>query len=159
VIYFSLPRVPATPARPEDLPAWVEAFRLEVERCLTEIQTHGVTRALVGWRGEQTIASGTTIDPTAPVIVLNATMAAFANATHAIGDGVDGQFLVLKNGSTNNITIPGGANTLLGGGTYVTLSRDDALALVWDGDDWVQLAPVSVNRGENVIVTHVVSSP
>ena len=145
MIWFSIPRLPVTPAKPDDILLWLVDFRREVERVLTEIQITGVTRSLVGWRGDQTVATAFTIDPNAPVITLNATFAPTSSATEAIKDGLDGQFLFLKNSSTNNVIIQHGANTVLAGGTYLTLTQNDAVALIWDGSDWVQLAPVSVN--------------
>ncbi len=145
MIWFSLPRVPETPTDPTALLRWLEDFRREVERVLTEIQTTGSTRALVGWRGDQTVATAFTIDPNAPVITLNATFAPTSSGTEAIKDGTDGQFLFLKNNSTNNVIIQHGANTVLTNATYLTLTQKDAVALIWDGSDWVQLAPVSLN--------------
>lgn len=145
MIYLSLPRVPPSLTRIEDLLDWLDAFRREVDRALTELQTQGVSRALVGWRGAQTVASAFNIDPNAPSVVLNATFATVSSTAQAIGDGEAGQFLLLKNGSTNNITIEHGANTVLEGATAVTLTQNAALALMWDGEDWVQLAPVSRN--------------
>lgn len=145
MIWFSLPRVPVVPSDPDALVRWIENFRREVERVLTEIQTTGTTRALVGWRGTQTVATGFTIDPTAPVILLNATFAPTSSGSEAIKDGTDGQFLFLQNTSTNNVIVQNAANTVLANATYLTLTRNDMVALVWSGSDWVQLAPVSTN--------------
>lgn len=145
MIWLSLPRVPETPSDPAELKRWLEDFRREVERVLTELQITGTTRSLVGWLGDQTVATGFTIEPNAPLITLNATFAATSSATEAIKDGLEGQFLFLKNTSTNNLIIQNGANTLLANATYLTLTQRDAVAMMWDGSDWVQLAPVSVN--------------
>lgn len=157
-VWFSLPRVPNLRSG-ADLPAievWLNDLRREVSRALTEMQTSGATKALVGWRGEQTVPTGFTIDPNAPLMLLNATAPQTSNPTQAILDGTEGQFLFLKNQSTNNITLLNGANTLLGGATYAILGQNDTMALMWDGDTWTQMAPVSVNRGEDLTMLGVV---
>ena len=157
-VWFSLPRVPhiSTPRDLEQIEGWLNDLRREVSRCLTEIQTTGATKALVGWRGEQTVATDFTIDPNAPMMLLNATFAPTSSATEAIKDGTEGQMLFLKNQSTNNITLLSGANTILGGATYCILGHNDALALIWDGENWTQLAPVSVNEGSRIDVLGVI---
>ena len=165
--WFSLPRVPNI-RKMEDIPSiesWLNDLRREVSRALTEIQISGPTKALVGWRGAQTVATGFTIDPNAPIITLNATFAANSSGSEAIKDGSDGQWLILVNKATNNLTLMNNANLITAYGTHTTLHQHECLHAVWNGFDWVEVSKfispsdIGAIRGVGVSTITVSSTP
>ncbi len=62
-------------------------------------------------------------------------------SVNAINDGkAVGDTLILEGPSSGSVEVKNGANVLLNGGGDITLSAEDTLTLLWNGEDWVEIA-------------------
>jgi len=86
------------------------------------------------------VSINTTISPTSSLMVLSASSVVTLNATTAIADPpLIGALLILQGTSDiNTITVPDNANTRLGGNRI--LGDGDTLTLVFNGNEWVEIA-------------------
>lgn len=89
-----------------------------------------------------TLYNGDTITVTQTLMPLSGAEVVTTSATTAIaaptsGLAVTGTLCILVNAGSNAITVKDSANTVLAGD--VALGQGDALGVVWDGVDWVQL--------------------
>ena len=105
--------------------------------------TAGNPLLVVGVVAAADYAAGATLTPTKPVHLVGGDGAARTlNATTAIADGeIDGQLLILLGtSSTNTLTVPAAANTLLNG--PCTLTAFGSLLLMWDDTNsvWREVA-------------------
>jgi len=62
-------------------------------------------------------------------------------SVNAINDGkAIGDLLILEGPSSGSVTIKNGANVKLKGGSDKTLQSEDTLTLLWNGEDWLEIA-------------------
>jgi hypothetical protein len=103
------------------------------------MQDASVDKAMLGSVDTVNLTTGFTISPNAYVLELRETGNVTSDATTAIKDGHENQILILQNMDNFNVVIKHGANTQLNAAVDHTLIQYAAIALRWDGSDWLEL--------------------
>jgi len=143
---FNAPFIPNEPsairtARDiEDIYKWAVELRRELDRFLSEVHRQGATKSLVGTRAETTVTAGFTLTAEDAIICLSSATPVISSTTTAIQDGADGQWVILANTGTQQVTVKHGANTYLALAADVGLRRNECLFLVWTGSIWLELS-------------------
>ena len=143
---FNAPFIPNEPSaigaarNIEDVYKWAVELRRELDRFLSEVHRQGSTKSLIGTRAETTVTAGFTLTADDPIICLSAATPVISSTTTAINNGMDGQWVILANTGTQQVTVKHGANTYLALAADVGLRRNECLFLVWTGSIWLELS-------------------
>ena len=124
----------------EDIYKWAVELRRELDRFLTEVHRQGATKSLIGTRAETTVTAGFTLNAEDAIICLSSATPVISSTTTALENGADGQWVILVNAGTQQITIKHGANTYLALSGDVGLRAKECLFLVWTGSIWLELS-------------------
>jgi hypothetical protein len=124
----------------EDIYRWAVDLRRELDRFLTEVHRQGATKSLVGTRAETTVTAGFTLTAEDAIICLSSATPVISSTTTALNNGTDGQWVILVNAGTQQITVKHGANTYLALAADVGLRAKECLFLVWTGSIWLELS-------------------
>lgn len=143
---FNAPFIPNEPSAIrstrdiDDIYRWAVELRRELDRFLSEVHRQGATKSLIGTRAETTVTAGFTLTVDDPIICLASATPVISSTTTALDDGMDGQWVILANTGTQQVTIKHGANTFLALETDVGLLSKECLFLVWTGSVWLELS-------------------
>jgi hypothetical protein len=124
----------------EDIYRWAVELRRELDRFLSEVHRQVATKSLVGTRAETTVTAGFTLTVEDPIICLSSATPVISSTTTALNDGMDGQWVILVNAGTQQITVKHNANTYLALEADVGLQTNECLFLVWTGSLWLELS-------------------
>jgi hypothetical protein len=124
----------------EDIYKWAVELRRELDRFLSEVHRQVATKSLVGTRAETTVTAGFTLTVEDAIICLSSATPVISSTTTALKDGADGQWVILANVGTQQITVKHNANTYLALEGDVGLQSNECLFLVWTGSVWLELS-------------------
>ena len=133
-----IPRLPTSPKNIENVLEWIEVTRRELNTWAHDLFNTVPDSRLFGRVSTQVLSASFTIDPTSPFMAILSDSVVTSDVTIAVKAGKIGQWVVVSNIGSNNITVKNNALTKLGGAADVVLTPNSTLSLRWDGTNWLQ---------------------